>query len=204
MHWLVLAAGQSSRFGADKLLATMPDGRTVIDTMLAKVPSEHTLSLVTRPDNQSLQAALRDVSHPPQHVLLCPCAAEGLGSVMAWSLSRHPVPRWTGILLADMPAIRLETLRQLAGLAERLEQRSPSPASTVIAPVYQGQRGHPVLFADTLIPQLCLLRGDVGARHLLLQEAASGRVSSLEVDDPGILLDIDTPEALTRFHEGVK
>ena len=104
-----------------------------------------------------------------------------------------------------MPAIRLETLRQLAGLAERLEQRSPSPASTVIAPVYQGQRGHPVLFADTPDPgQLCLLRGDVGARHLLLQEAASGRVSSLEVDDPGILLDIDTPEALTRFHEGVK
>jgi molybdenum cofactor cytidylyltransferase len=59
-------------------------------------------------------------------------------------------------------------------------------------PFYQGQRGHPVGFGAEHGEALRGLDGDTGARALL----AANRVARLDLDDPGILRDVDTPDDL--------
>jgi molybdenum cofactor cytidylyltransferase len=57
---------------------------------------------------------------------------------------------------------------------------------------YHGRRGHPVAFAAELYSELVQLSGDDGARRVMLRYPAHGQ----DVDDPGVLLDIDTPADL--------
>jgi molybdenum cofactor cytidylyltransferase len=97
---------------------------------------------------------------------------------------------WTGavIALADMPSIRPETY-------EAVRDAIVSPTSLVV-PHCQGERGNPVGIGQAYFAELALLEGDQGARALLQQHASA--VLKLEVDDPGILRDIDTPEALEK------
>jgi molybdenum cofactor cytidylyltransferase len=87
------------------------------------------------------------------------------------------------VALGDMPWVRPDTLLQVAASI------TPDRASV---PTYQGTRGHPVGFGVAYGSGLSALQGDQGGR-LLLRE---GRVTWLEVDDPGILRDVDVPHDL--------
>jgi molybdenum cofactor cytidylyltransferase len=90
-------------------------------------------------------------------------------------------------MLGDMPRIRPGTVdRLLASARERPEG--------VHLPVHGGRRGHPVLWSPRLASALRGLGGDQGARSLL--DAHSDAVVEVAVDDPGVLLDVDTLEAL--------
>jgi molybdenum cofactor cytidylyltransferase len=91
------------------------------------------------------------------------------------------------IALADMPNVPTAVI---AALSAELQAGAP-----LVAPTYQGQRGHPVGFSRAFYPELSALSGDRGARHLLDQHAAQLRL--IAVEEPGILRDIDTPEDLT-------
>ena len=64
----------------------------------------------------------------------------------------------------------------------------------IAAPCYRQQRGHPVGFAAGMREELENLHGDQGARSVLQRHRQAMRL--LEVDDPGILADIDTPRDL--------
>jgi molybdenum cofactor cytidylyltransferase len=72
----------------------------------------------------------------------------------------------------------------------------PKGGHDIVVPVFDGKRGHPVLFAARYFTRLCALSGDTGARGIL--NAHPERVSAVPVDDPGTLLDVDTPEDLTK------
>jgi molybdenum cofactor cytidylyltransferase len=99
-------------------------------------------------------------------------------------------------LPADLPLIRSETLRKIA-LAP-LHGTTLAPACTVLMPLYQGQRGHPVRFAAACGPELLLLKGDQGAAQIVRAQAAINSVAFMETDDPGTVTDIDTLEDLQR------
>jgi len=88
------------------------------------------------------------------------------------------------IALADMPYIHPNTIRAIAG--------GLTSPDAIVAPSYQGQRGHPVAFGSALTPRLSALDGDIGARDLLI----SGHITIVDVDDAGIVRDIDTPDDL--------
>jgi molybdenum cofactor cytidylyltransferase len=53
---------------------------------------------------------------------------------------------------------------------------------------YKGRRGHPVGFSTELYSELVMLTGDEGARRLIARYPALG----LDVEDPGVLVDVDT------------
>ena len=89
------------------------------------------------------------------------------------------------ILLGDMPWIAPQTLRALT------EAASPS---TILFPLHDGQRGHPVLFGREFWPALTQLTGDEGARALV--QAHRDHCITLNVADAGVLRDVDTPDAL--------
>jgi molybdenum cofactor cytidylyltransferase len=81
--------------------------------------------------------------------------------------------------------VRPETLRRVAGELDR---------HPVAYAQHDGRRGHPVGFAAELYSELVQLSGDEGARRLIARYPAFG----IDVDDPGVLQDIDTPADLER------
>jgi molybdenum cofactor cytidylyltransferase len=83
------------------------------------------------------------------------------------------------VLPGDMPTVQAATLLKVAAQV---------PQHAVAFAQYRGARGHPVAFADELYSELVQLQGDEGARRLLARYPSHG----VEVDDPGVLADVDT------------
>ena len=85
------------------------------------------------------------------------------------------------IALADMPRIASDTILRIIAAVEE--------GAKVVAPVYGGERGHPVGFGAPLRDELLALDGDQGARAVLDQHRDAVRL--IECDDPGVLYDVD-------------
>lgn len=115
-------------------------------------------------------------------VVVNPDAEKGMGNSLACGMRALPPATGFVIALADMPWIAVETIN---GVVRMLHSGAP-----IAAPVYQGQRGHPVGFCHHFREELISLDGDHGARELLARHAKA--LQLFEVDDPGVLRDIDT------------
>jgi molybdenum cofactor cytidylyltransferase len=87
------------------------------------------------------------------------------------------------VLPGDLPLIRPGTLQAVADALARHD---------VVVPHYRGQRGHPVGFGATCEAALRALAGPQGAQSVVRAQAAGGAVHDLEIDDDGIVVDIDT------------
>lgn len=181
---LLLAAGSATRFGSQKLLARLPDGRRVVEASAAALfaaGAKHVVA-VTRND-------------PELHrvLLACGCqvvindrADEGMGtSIAAGVVATSASSGWL-IALGDMPSISAKTI---AAVATALDN-----GSRIVMPVMGGKRGHPVGFLACYKNQLIALAGDKGAREIL--NADTTLVEEIIVDDEGIFADIDTPDDL--------
>lgn len=96
-------------------------------------------------------------------------------------------PDWTGIMvvLVDQPAVHLSTYR-------RLKECFSSNPESIILPVYNGRRGHPVIFPKRFFPDLLKAPADLGARYVVRKYW--DQVVEVPVPDEMILKDIDTPE----------
>jgi len=89
-------------------------------------------------------------------------------------------------LPVDHPRVRPETVAAL-------RQALLASDAPLALPLYQGKRGHPALFRRSLFPALLDADLEGGARTVV--HAHLDRAIQLEVDDPGVVTDIDTPEA---------
>lgn len=180
---IVLAAGQGSRFhGADhKLEQPLANGsvlgttlRHAIETQLpvVVVTTERLAPMVTR------QLARRDVV-----IVSDENAARGMGHSIAAGVAERPSAAGWLILPGDMPMVRPATLLTVAAALEH---------HPVAYAQHNCRRGHPVGFAAELYSELIMLNGDEGARRLVARYPAC----AAEVDDPGVLVDVDTVEDL--------
>lgn len=102
------------------------------------------------------------------------------------------------ILLGDMPRVSATLIDRLIGAFERGRAALP-PAPLAVALVRAGQRGNPALIARDLFPALAKLEGDRGARGLI--DSLGPRVVECLVDDDGVLIDVDTKEALRMLED---
>jgi len=91
------------------------------------------------------------------------------------------------IALADMPWIRPDTLAAVVAALQRGE--------AIVIPRYQGKRGHPVGFGRVHFAELTTLGNDEGARAIV---ARGEGICWIDVDDPGVLRDVDVPADLVR------
>ena len=89
------------------------------------------------------------------------------------------------VLLADMPRISADIIDLLIG---RFEEGGETD---ICAPVFDGRRGHPVLWPRRFFPRLLEVSGDTGGRDLLKRNAAG--ISAVEVDTADIHFDVDGP-----------
>jgi len=110
-------------------------------------------------------------------------ADDGMGRSLATAVAAAPSETGWLVALADMPTIRPATIRQVAGkLVE---------GAALCAPYYRGRRGHPVAFTARFGRALCELGGDEGGRSIL--QANEHELVRIDVDDPGVVLDINVP-----------
>jgi len=170
---ILLAAGFSRRFGTNKLLAPLPVGAPEAATPIALAAARHLAAAlpeplaVVRPRSQKVAGMLREAGC---RTVVCKNAAEGMGTSLA----------------AGVPYVRPETI---ARIAQALED-----GAAIAAAAYHGERGHPVGFARRFRDELLALTGDEGARGILKQYPDS--ITLFEVDDPGVLRDVDRPADL--------
>lgn len=188
---ILLAAGSSKRFGSNKLLQALPAGTPEAGTPIGLAAAKHLLDAlpesiaVVRPRAQKLGKLLRDAGC---NTVVCKNAGEGMGTSLAAGVRAASEADGWVVALADMPFLRPETIRVIA--------KALSEGAAIAAPSYRGERGHPVGFARRFLEELSSLHGDSGARTLLDQHP--DWVTAHEVEDPGVLRDIDKPSDLPR------
>lgn len=194
MHQLgiLLAAGYGRRFQAqqpqgNKLLAPLANHLSVAATSLHNLRQavDHVI-VVIRPDSTELH---KQLAQPNCTIVESELAHTGMGASLAdaarAALQHYaPSPAATVLVsLADMPCIPRQCFQQV----QHALQTHP-----IVAPLYQGQRGHPVGFQWHLLPELATLSGDEGARSLLQRHG----IQLLPCDDAGVCFDIDEPDDL--------
>lgn len=183
---ILLAGGSARRFGADKLLHPLPDGVPIAvaaaRTLAVALPR---VVAVVRPGAPELERALRAAG---AEVTVCPNAAEGMGVTLAHAVRAGGDADGWVVALADMPFVDPESIRRVAAAI--------AGGAAIAAPDYRGERGHPVGFARRYRDALERLTGDAGAREIVRADA--GALVRVEVDDPGVVRDIDTPADLAR------
>jgi molybdenum cofactor cytidylyltransferase len=117
--------------------------------------------------------------------------AQGMASSLREGLSAlDPRSRAALIVLGDQPLIRPQTLRQImAGY-----HQSGAP---IVIPMHQGKRGNPVLLSRLVFSEVMELQGDTGCRAIFTNHLDG--ILKVEVEDPGILLDIDSQDDYDRL-----
>ncbi|MGQ9425648.1 MULTISPECIES: nucleotidyltransferase family protein [unclassified Gilvimarinus] len=196
---IILAAGRSSRFGSDKRLA--PFGQLTLLThsiSLCHSFCSHLL-VVTRPSDRNRKTELLGSWRHDDGVeqFCAPEAEQGMGRSLANGVMRlieyenARKGRFTGVLvmLADLPHLSPTTIEKVVAAGS---------VDNIALPCYlwQGEKrlGHPVVFGRRWFDELGTLQGDRGGKTII--SANSQAVVEVEVNDAGILQDVDRAEDL--------
>lgn len=174
---LILAAGRGERFlasgGTTHKLSAPLGGSTVLQTTLAAVKAS------------GLPWHLERGPHPGM--------GDSIAAAVRSTLGLQAKGGWL-ILPADLPLVLPATLQAVAHAL----QQAHSADLAVVQPWYQGEKGHPVAFSLAAADTLMALSGDQGASAIVQQAKAAGGFQALAVDDVGVILDVDTLDALAQ------
>jgi molybdenum cofactor cytidylyltransferase len=198
---ILLAAGRGRRFGSDKRRHVLPDGGSLLGRSIELYSHAfRDIVVVLRPDDPDPAGLLAPWPAPPGHdharatprFVRAANADRGMGHSLAAGAAAVADWSYLFVALADMAWVEPATLRRLRGAMESLLAEGRTDA--IVQPVHAATPGHPVGFAARYRAELCELTGDEGARGVLRRHAA--RVERIEVVDPGVLRDLDTPGAV--------
>jgi molybdenum cofactor cytidylyltransferase len=183
---ILLAAGAGTRFRSDKLVHPLADGTPIAVASLANLRAAlPRVVAVVRPGSEALARRLADAG---AEVTVCAEAEQGMGHSLAHAVRAAGTASVYVIALGDMPFIRPDTIRSVA---DRV-----AAGALLAAPRHGGERGHPVAFAAGLRGALEASTGDAGAREVIRAHAHD--LALVDVDDAGVVRDIDTPGDLDR------
>ncbi len=191
---LVLAAGQSRRMGrVNKMLVEIDGKPMVVRTVDAALASDaDPVVVVLGHESDLVRAALggRDVIFVDN-----PDFATGLSSSLKRGLGALPGSIDGALVcLGDMPNVGRDHIDRLIAAFD------PAEGNGICVPTFGGKRGNPVLWDRRYFGEMGELAGDVGARHLI--GAHEEAVREVEMPDSGVLLDLDTPEAVAAHKSG--
>lgn len=188
---VVLAAGRSQRMGARNKLLEKIQGESLIARVVGQIEKAGVAPciVVTGHEAGAVRAALDGAAVTFAHN---PDYASGLSSSLRAGLRALP-PGIDGTLicLGDMPDVQPPHLRKLVSAFD------PDESRAICVPVYDGKRGNPALFGAQFFPEMMAVSGDNGAKHLIGEHG--DLVCEVAMEDAGILLDLDTPQAMAEY-----
>ncbi|MSR35593.1 MAG: nucleotidyltransferase family protein [Gemmatimonadetes bacterium] len=187
---IVPAAGRSLRMGRSKALLDAGGGRTFLERACATLARGGCAPvLVVLRDPHSPEAAI--ARRVGARVVANPDPDEGpVTSIRRALASLSSAVAGVVILPVDHPLVEASTVEEL------LAAFDADPATAAVVPTHEGQRGHPVVIGKALFPEVMEDELPEGLRTVLRRDPA--RVREVPVDDPGVLIDLDTTEAIRR------
>ena len=195
---LLLAGGRGSRFDAsgksDKLLASYEGEPVIVRSARTLTQACSRVFAVLPPGKSGLRGLLEQAGC---ETVVTEATRLGMGHSIAQGVAQileRCTPHCLVLALGDMPRLASTTVLKL------IEAAGSDPRA-IIAPSLHGKRGHPVVFGADHLQALTRLSGDRGAFAILEQH----QPRLIEVDDPGVLHDIDTPADLLvdPFHDSM-
>jgi molybdenum cofactor cytidylyltransferase len=192
---IILAAGESARFGRSKQRLRLM-GRPMIEWVLEAALASRLarVALVLGRDHDAILRGLSALAaHPRLEVVRNPDYRSGLSASLKAGLLRvradHPSVMF---LLADQPLVDAARLNFLLREFQRSDRH-------ICIPVHGGRRGHPVIFSRIHYDELLQASGDQGGRSVIA--AHPDRILAVEIDDPDFFLDVDTPDDWSRLKD---
>jgi molybdenum cofactor cytidylyltransferase len=186
---IVLAAGASSRMGRPKALLPIRGG-TFVRAILAALRDGGVADavVVIRPDHDAVAAEIAAAGFG--RAVVNPRADEGQLSSLLAGLAAIDGDDLDAALvtLVDVPLVTAATIRLLL-------DRAAASAAPVVRAVHGGRHGHPVIFSRRVFAALRAADPAIGAKGVV---RAAG-VEDVEVADPGVLVDVDTPADYARL-----
>ena len=191
IHAVILAGGQSKRMGTKNKLLVPINGKPMValtaETIIASKASS--VAAVTGFEHQKIQEAIKNSNIEFIHNKNF---QNGISSSVVTAIKSAPEDCSAILIgLGDMPKITASHINKLIDAYNPLEGRA------ICVPTWKGKRGNPVLWARRFFPEMLQLKGDFGAKELMGKYAEL--VVEVEMNDNGIIIDIDTPEALEAF-----
>lgn len=180
---VVLAAGAGTRMGGRKALVRL-GGATALERIVKTLAEAGVdrIQIVVGAERETVAAAVPRPAHPVPN----PLWERGrTGSLKAGIRS---VPGQEDLLVwpVDHPLVAVSTLRRLLAANE----------GQIRVPTFQGRRAHPTWFSASLRDELLVLGDDQPLHDVLRRDP--GRVTEVPVEDPGVLLNVDTPDDLKK------
>jgi molybdenum cofactor cytidylyltransferase len=208
---IVPASGASSRMGTPKgllRLAGRTFARRVVEA-LVEGGCDRAVVVVRAGD----EATAREARAAGAEIMENPDPGEGPITSLRLALERLPGDvRWVVWLPLDHPRVRGGTVRALVEAMRAAEGRDGTgagagaggePEPPVLAlPLHGGERGHPAVFGRAVFAELLDPDVDGGARTVVHRHLDAGTVLLVETDDPGVLVDVDTPEEYEALVRG--
>lgn len=185
---VVLAAGESRRMGDANKLTMMVDGTPmvarVVDALLGSRAER--VIVVTGHERERIEEALSgrnvELVHNQDY-------EEGIGASIRMGVAAlgNDVDGAL-VALGDMPWVTAEVIDRL------VDAFTADGELSIFIPTFGRKRGNPVLWGSQQFPELLALAGDVGGKALFHRHAAA--ICYVDVESPGVNIDVDTPNAL--------
>jgi len=185
---VVLAAGLARRMGRQKLLLQLqgkPVVRWSVEHVLGHVED---VVVVTGPEDTAIREALGDLA---VRFTVNPRPQDGQGtSIAAGVTALKPWTTAVVIALGDQPRMPKTVVPALLETLRR-------SGKAIVAPVYQGVQGTPVVFSSDVFGELRVLKGDAGARVVVKENPERVETVAFDLAMPP---DVDTPEDYAKLH----
>jgi molybdenum cofactor cytidylyltransferase len=191
---VVLAAGASTRMGRAKQLLPLGE-TTVLTRTLENVRSAglNDIVLVLGASGEEIRRQLPRSLLDGLRIVVNHAYGQGMASSLREGLSAVDQESDAAlIVLGDQPFLQPQTLHQI------IDGYRGSRAQIVV-PTYQGERGNPVLLDRSVFSEAMVLEGDVGCRAIFVNHLEG--ISKVEVEDVGVLLDLDDPADYERLKQ---
>ena len=182
---ILLAAGESKRMG--KLKQLMPLGtKTILEQTIDNLLDSRVSEVIVVVGYKA-EALVEKVATRPVKIAVNPDYHQGMSTSIVTGLKLvNDKARAVMLALADQPFTDSQTIN-------RLIDEFDSHNRGIAIPVYQGRRGHPVIFAVKYKGELLRLKGDIGGREIIEQHPDD--VLEVAVNCEGICIDIDTVDS---------
>lgn len=187
---VVLAAGNASRFGSNKLFSDLEE-KSLIRRTLDNIPADafDAVTVVTQ------YPEIMRLAEEYHFSAVCNSRPDlGLSRSVALGLAQVESCDGAAFVVSDQPLMRRQSLESLVSFWRAAPQ-------FIAALGHGGVRGNPCIFPARFYPELAALKGDVGGAAVIRAHEREGCLHLLEVAEEE-LADVDTPEALEQLKAG--